>query len=142
MPQTPTQPTFLPLTTAAAGAVASRCEQPLRDAAAVLLTRAADTDRAAADCWTALLANCDTPGRQLLPARLRALTEAVASYAGGSWWRSDGSYLRRRLLEAQHQLVEAVREADGEDFAEAFAGYDQALATTVVAVQNRLASPA
>lgn len=141
MPQTSTQPTFLPLTTSAAGAVASY-EQPLREAAAVLLDRAADTDRAAADCWTALLANCDTPGRQLLPARLRALTEAVASYAGGSWWLSEGSYLRRRLLEAQHRLVEAVRDADGADFAEAFAGYDQALATTVVAVQNRLASPA
>jgi hypothetical protein len=141
VPQTSTQPTFLPLTTSAATVAAGRGGQPLRDAAAVLLTRAADADRAAADCWTALLANCDTPGRQLLPARLRALTEAAAACAG-SWWLSEGSYLRRRLLEAQHQLIEAVRDADGEDFAEAFAGYDQALATTVVAVQNRLASHA
>jgi hypothetical protein len=36
--------------------------------------------------------------------------------------------------------VEAVRDGDGEDFAEAFVGYDQAVATAVVAVQARLGS--
>ena len=143
MPQTSIQPTFLPLTTSAAGAAArSHGEPQARAAAEVLLRRATEADTAAADCWTALLAACDSPGRQALPGRLRALTDATADYAGSSWWRSEGSHLRRRVTEAQLQLVEAIRDADGEDFAEAFVGYDQAVATTVVAVQSRQSSPA
>jgi hypothetical protein len=143
MPQTPTQPTFLPLTTSAARSAAHGCgEPPARAAAEVVWRRAIEADGAAADCWAALLADCDSPGRRLLPSRLRALSEAAASYAGTSWWHAEGSHLRRRLVEAQHQLVEAIRDADGEDFAEAFVGYDQAVATTVVAVQSRLGSPA
>lgn len=143
MPQTSTQPTFLPLTTSAARTAAQSCaEPPVQAAAEVVWRRATEADAAAADCWTALLAACDSPGRQLLPSRLRALTEATATYAGSSWWHAEGSHLRRRLAEAEHELVEAVRDADGEDFAEAFVGYDQAVATTVVAVQSRLGSPA
>jgi len=143
VPQTFTQPTFLPLTTAAARTAAqSGNEPPVRAAADVVWRRAAEADAAAADCWTALLANCDSPGRRLLPSRLRALTEATATYAGSPWWYGDGSHLRRRVAEAEFQLFEAVREGDGEDFAEAFVGYDQAVATTVVAVQSRLGSMA
>ena len=143
MPQTSTQPTFLPLTTAAAKTAAhSHHDPPVRTAAEVVWRRAGEADAAAADCWTALLANCDSPGRRLLPSRLRALTEATAGYAGTPWWHNDGSHLRRRVTEAEYQLVEAIRDGDGEDFAEAFVGYDQAVATTVVAVQSRLGSPA
>ncbi|HEY3259532.1 MAG TPA: hypothetical protein VGJ95_04570 [Pseudonocardiaceae bacterium] len=143
MPQTSTQPTFLPLTTSAAQSAAHSHNEPTVRAAAEEVWRSAtEADAAAADCWTALLANCDSPGRRLLPGKLRALTEATASYAGGSWWHAEGSHLRRRLAEAEHELVEAVRDGDGEDFAEAFVGYDQAMATTVVAVQSRLGSPA
>lgn len=143
MPQTSTQPTFLPLTTSAAKTAAqSHNDPPVRASAEVVWRRAAEADAAAADCWTALLADCDSPGRRLLPSRLRALTEATATYAGTPWWQGEGSHLRRRVAEAQHQLVEAIQDADGEDFAEAFVGYDQAVATTVVAVQSRLGSPA
>lgn len=148
MPQTSTQPTFLPLTTSAAAGPAvgtvsyCRTEPPALAAAEVVRRRAAEADAAAADCWTALLANCDCPGRQLLPGRIRALTQATASYAGSSWWQTEGSHLRRRLARAEHELIEAIRDADGEGFAEAFVGYDQAVATTVVAVQSRLGSPA
>jgi hypothetical protein len=143
MPLTSTQPTFLPLTTSAARTAArSHAQEPARAAAEVVWRRATEADAAAADCWTALLAACDSPGRRHLPSRLRALTEAVASYAGPSWWQSEGSHLRRRVAEAEHELIEAVRDADGEDFAEAFVGYDQAVATTVVAVHSRLGSPA
>ncbi len=143
MPQTSTQPTFLPLTTAAARtAVESMNDPPVRAAAQVVWRRAAEADAAAADCWVALLANCDSHGARQLPGRLRALTEAAAGYAGSSWWRGDGSYLRRRVAEAQHQLVEAIRDGDGQGFAGAFISYDQAVATTVVAVQSRLGSPA
>jgi hypothetical protein len=143
VPQTAQQPTFLPLTTAAARTAAqSLNDPPLRAAAEVVWRRAAEADVAAADCWVALLANCDSPGRKALPGRLRALTEATAIYAGTAWWRGSGSYHRRRVAQAQHQLVEAAREADGEDFAEAFIGYDQAVATAIVAVQTRLGSTA
>jgi len=143
VPQTSTQPTFLPLTTAASRSAAeSRNEPPVRAAAQVVLRRAAEADVSAADCWVALLANCDSPGARQLPGRLRALTEAAAIYAGSSWWQGEGSYLRRRLAEAQHQLVEAIGDGDGQGFAGAFVSYDQAVATTVVAVQSRLGSPA
>jgi hypothetical protein len=134
VPQTPTRPTFLPLTlqltlppteTAAA-----------RSAAENLRRRAAEADVAAADCWTALLANCDSPGRRTLADRLHALTDAAAAYAGEDWWYGDGAHHRRRVARAQLELVEAARAGDGAEFAEAFVGYDQAVATTVVAVQK------
>lgn len=143
MPQTSQQPTFLPLTTAAAAtAVDSLNEPPVRASALVVLRRAKEADESAADGWVALLAACDSPGRQLLPSRLRALTEATAIYAGTSWWRGPGSHHRRRVAQAQQEIIEAVQDGDGEDFAEAFVGYDQAIATAIVAVQTRLGSPA
>lgn len=142
MPQTSTRPTFLPLTTAAARSAAQSHDPPARAAAEIVLRRAAEADASAADCWTALLADCDSPAARLLPAGLAALTRAAAVYAGESWWRGDGSHLRRRLAQAQHELVEAIRAGDGQDYAGAFVTYDQAVATTVVAVQCRLGSPA
>jgi hypothetical protein len=143
VPQPSTEPTFLPLTTSAAkAATQGHGQPPVRKAAEVVWRRATEADAAAADCWTALLADCDCPGRRLLPSRLRALTEATAAYAGTSWWHAEGSRLVLRLAEAEHQLVEAIRDADGEDFAEAFVGYDQTVATMVVAVQSKLGSPA
>lgn len=149
MPQTSTQPTFLPLTIAAVRAAAdgggrldAAGEPPVRAAANAVWQRATEADAAAAECWIAMLAACDSPGSRLLPSRLQALTDATAGYAGTAWWHSEGSYLRRRVAEAQHGLVEAVRDRDGQEFAEAFIGYDQAVASTVVAVQSRLGSPA
>jgi hypothetical protein len=143
VPQTAQQPTFLPLTTAAAKtAVESLNDPPVRAAAEVVWRRAAEADSAAADCWMALLANCDSPGRRSLASRLHALTEATAIYAGTRWWHAEGSHHRWRVAEAQYQLVEAARDSDGEEFAEAFIGYDQAVATVIVAIQSRLGSPA
>jgi hypothetical protein len=143
VPQTAQQPTFLPLTMSAArAAVDCRNDPPIRASAEVVWRRASEADQAAADCWMALLANCDSPGRRALPGRLRGLTEATATYAGTAWWGSEGSHHRYRVAQAQHQIIEAVRDGDGEDFAEAFVGYDQAVATAVVAVQTRMGSPA
>lgn len=143
MPQTAQQPTFLPLTMSAArSAVDGHNEPPVRASAEVVWRRAGEADQAAADCWMALLANCDSPGRRALSGRLRGLTEATAIYAGTAWWRGEGSHHRRRVAQAQHQIVEAIIDGDGEDFAEAFVGYDQAVATAVVAVQARMGSPA
>lgn len=106
----------------------------------MLWLRVHEADCAAADCWMALLANCDSPGRRALPTRLRALSDAAAAYAGAAGSSRRGH--RRRVDLAEHQLVEAMHDSDGEDFAEAFVGYDQAVATTVIAVQSRLGSPA
>lgn len=143
MPQTAQQPTFLPLTMSAArSAVDGHNEPPVRASAEVVWRRAGEADQAAADCWTALLANCDSPGRRSLSGRLRGLADATATYAGSVWWRGEGSYLRRRVAQAHYQIVEAVRDGDGEDFAEAFVGFDQAVATALVATQARLGSPA
>jgi len=147
--QTP-GPTFLPLTVAAAKAAAIGPDEAIggppdelaeQTSACVVQRRAEAADAAAAACWTALLAGCDSPARRTLPARLRELTEATSSYAGLRWWISSGSVHRRRVAQAEVRIDEAVRDGDGEEFAEAFVGYDQAVATAVVSVQGRMGSP-
>src|SRR5438067_794269 len=66
-----TRPAFHPSTTSAAAA-----------AGAELVRRSAEqADSAAAECWAALLGGCDSPGRRLLPARLRELADTTAIYA-------------------------------------------------------------
>jgi DNA-binding FadR family transcriptional regulator len=143
VPQTARQPTFLPLTISAARSAAEGHSDPqVRASADVLWRRASEADQAAADCWMALLANCGSAAQRALPNCLHGLTEATAYYAGTGWWRGDGAHHRHRVSQAQHQIVEAVLDGDGEDFAEAFVGYDQAVATAVVAVHARLGSPA
>ncbi|MEV0680006.1 sugar ABC transporter substrate-binding protein [Actinosynnema sp. NPDC050436] len=130
MPNPAREPTFLPLTTAAAGNADDDGARTVRD-------RAEAADRAAADCWLSLVAGC-TSGGQVLVGRLRDLSEATSSYAGARWWHAAGSVHRRRVAEAEHRIDDAVREGDGAEFAEAFVGYDQAVASVVVHVQNRL----
>ncbi|GGP60314.1 sugar ABC transporter substrate-binding protein [Saccharothrix coeruleofusca] len=129
MPNPAREPTFLPLTMAA-------CDT--RDEAVRHVRGSAEAaDRAAADCWLALVAGC-TSGRQALINRLHDLSEATGGYAGTRWWLSHGSVHRKRVAEAEHRIDDAVREGDGAEFAEAFIGYDQAVATVVVHVRNRL----
>ncbi|MEU4800706.1 sugar ABC transporter substrate-binding protein [Actinosynnema sp. NPDC023587] len=130
MPNPAREPTFLPLTTAAAGSADDDGARTVRD-------RAEAADRAAADCWLSLVAGC-TSGGQALADRLRDLSEATCDYAGVRWWQSHGLVHRRRVEEAERRLDDAVREGDGAEFAEAFVGYDQAVATVVVHVRNRL----
>jgi hypothetical protein len=143
VPQTARQPTFLPLTISAArSAVAGHSDPRVRASADVLRRRASEADQAAADCWMALLANCDSAAQRALPTCLHGLTEAAADYAGTGWWSGEGAHHRHRVDQAEHQIVEAVMDGDGEDFAEAFVGYDQAVATAVAAVRARLGSPA
>jgi hypothetical protein len=99
------------------------------------LRRSAEqANAAAAECWAALLGGCDSPGRRLLPGRLKDLAAATASYAGTAWWFGDGSRHRWRIAQAQARIEEAVAERDGAEFAEAFVGYDEAVATAVVSV--------
>ncbi|GAA1350814.1 sugar ABC transporter substrate-binding protein [Saccharothrix algeriensis] len=130
MPTPAGEPTFLPLTTAAADGADDEGSRAVRD-------RVEAADRAAADCWLSLVAGCAS-GRSALADRLHDLSSATSDYAGERWWLSGGSVHRRRVAEAEHRIDDAVREGDGAEFAEAFVGYDQAVATVVVHVRNRL----
>ncbi|MGQ0840861.1 sugar ABC transporter substrate-binding protein [Actinokineospora sp.] len=134
------EPTFLPLTLATAHSLSRAPGSGLGDH--MVHISALRVDAAAAECWAALLAGCDAPGRHLLPARLRELSAAASAYAGESWWHGDGAYHRGRIEQARVTIEEAVAERDGAEFAEAFVGYDQAVATALVRVRNRVRSPA
>lgn len=125
------EPTFLPLTASVTRAA---------DGAGVLCRRVAEADEVAAGCWAALLGGCGSPDCTALPMRLRALVEAASAHVGGTWWLTGGAAHRRRVAEAQLRIHDAVREGDGAEFAEAFVGYDQAVATAVVSAQTELES--
>src|SRR5262249_45264212 len=137
------EPTFLPLAVAAARtAVSAPAEPPAMVRAQLVQRHAEAADEAASDCWTALLAGCQTPARRVLPARLRELTEATSLYLGTRCWYGPGSPHRGRVTDAEARITDAVRDGDGAEFAEACAGYDQAVATAVASVRARTSSPA
>ncbi|PRW64894.1 hypothetical protein [Actinopolyspora mortivallis] len=129
------QPTFLPLTVAVTVS-ASTGSGTSDDGARLVRRRAEEADTAAAGCWAALLGGCHPPERRALPRQLSALAEATARYVGNGWWTEQGNGYRRRVAEAQLRINDAVREGDGAEFAEAFVGYDQAVATAVVSVRR------
>lgn len=140
LPQRP-DPTFLPLTVAATTSVdTDPPARPGRDARD-LRRRAEEADTAAATCWDALLGGCHPPELRTLPAQLAALAEATSRYVGTRWWSGHGAAHRRRVARAQLRIYDAVRDGDGAEFAEAFVGYDQAIATAMVSVPSRLESP-
>ncbi|MBO0841189.1 MAG: hypothetical protein J2O49_10270 [Sciscionella sp.] len=132
---------FLPLTLAASSSIAARCAGQLAATSAASVHAAAvSADCAATDCWTALLADCTGADRYALPEKLRVLSESVGEHAGVGWWFSDGSAHRRRVLDAQLRIEEAARDGDGGEFAEAFACYDQAVATAFVCAPHYVTS--
>ncbi|MBK1785654.1 hypothetical protein JHE00_15090 [Prauserella sp. ASG 168] len=100
--------------------------------ARIVRHRAVEVETAAAHCWTALLAGCDSAGRWELAPRLRRLSEATSLYTGPHWWFADGAVHRRRVAGAQSSIEEAIEDGDGGDFARAFIGYDHAMASAVV----------
>jgi len=114
--------TFLPLTMDAARRLGSR----------PLLDQAMRTDRAAAECWMALLAGCGGAARRDLGPQLRRLSEATSTQVGSRWWFAEGAGHRKRVAGAQENLEEAIAEGDGQEFALAFVGYDHAMASAVV----------
>ncbi|HET6710642.1 hypothetical protein [Amycolatopsis sp.] len=118
--------TFLPLTVDAARRLGAR----------PLLDQAVRTDRAAAECWTALLAGCGTAARRELGPQLRRLSEATSMQVGSRWWFAEGAGHRRRVAGAQENLEEAIAEGDGQEFALAFVGYDHAMASAVVCANS------
>lgn len=136
------EPSFLPLTIETAGSVAAGVQSPaIRASADVVRRKASEANSAAAECWTALLGGCDAPGAKVLPSRLRELSEATSMFAGLRWWQGDGSRHRYRVGRSQQRIEEALLERDGEEFAEAFIGYDQAVATALARAHSRLESP-
>ncbi|MFC5287223.1 sugar ABC transporter substrate-binding protein [Actinokineospora guangxiensis] len=128
-----TDSTFLPLTVSTAATLAAEATAD-PDVRQVHLD-ALRADAAAADCWAALLADCDAPARRALPDRLRDLGVATSAYAGGL-----GPGDRGRMERAAARIVDAVADRDGAEFAEAFVGYDQAVATALVRVYSRSAA--
>lgn len=137
------EPAFLPFTVAAArAATVAPADPPVLARAQVVRRHAEAADAAAADCWTALLAGCDTPVRRVLASKLRELTEATSLYLGSHCWYGAGSPHRGRVTEAESRIIDAVRDSDGAEFAEAFAGYDQAVATALASVRGRTGSHA
>lgn len=127
-------PSFLPLTVGVARSAAAGSRR-----AGEVQRRAEAADATAAGCWAALLGGCQSAERRELPSRLHALAEATSGYVGAGCWAASAH--RRRVAEAQLRINDAVREGDGAEFAEAFVGYDQAIATAVVSVQNDVESP-
>jgi hypothetical protein len=101
-----------------------------------LADRALAAERAAEDSWHALLGDCACARRGQFPDRLRLLSEAAGEYAGGDWWRGRGSLYRDRVAAFEHWVAEALAEGDGEEFAEACAGYDAALAHAMASVRD------
>ena len=137
------EPTFLPMAVAAARtAVTAPVEPPIAARAQVVRRHAEAAEAAASDCWTALLAGCQTSARRVLPTRLHELTEATSLYLGTRCWYGPQSPHRGRVTEAEARITDAVREGDGAEFAEACAGYDQAVATAVASVRSPTGSPA
>ncbi len=134
-------PTFLPLTVAVSTSVATGPARGPRSALTVR-RRAEEADTTAVTCWAALLGGCHPPARRDLPTQLTALAEATSRYVGTRWWSGDGAGHRRKVAQAQLRINDAVREGDGAEFAEAFVGYDQAIATAMVSVGDHIGEPA
>lgn len=126
------EPVFLPLTVGAAQTATGTGHDAGREVGRC--AEAANT--AAAGCWAALLGGCDSVDRRDLPGRLQALSRATCGYVGTGAWAVSAH--RRRVAEAQLRIDDAVRDGDGAEFAEAFVGYDQAIATAVVSVHSNV----
>jgi hypothetical protein len=119
---------FLPLTVDAATKAKAGC----------LLGKAVETEIAAGECWTSLLAGCGTDGRWALGPRLRQLSEATSEHVGTRWWSTEGACHRGRIARAQSHIEDAIADGDGQEFARAFVGYDHAMASAVVCAATRV----
>ena len=135
MATTSNEPTFLPLTLSTACTISRDPGSP-RSAREVHWS-AIRADAAAAEAWATLLAGCANTGRHQLPRRLRELCTAAGLYAGPTAPANQS-----RINRAGVRITEAVTDRDGADFAEAFVGFDQAVATVLARALTRLESPA
>lgn len=141
MPVAAREATYLPLTTSAGrAAMMAAADDRTHGNAEAVCGYAEAVELAAAECWTVLVAGCDSPARRVLIGRLRTLTEATSRYVGLECWFRAGSPHRLRVVGAEMSIAEAVTEGDGAEFAEAFVGYDQAVATAIVSTLDRPAA--
>lgn len=122
---------FLPLTRDTATRLWHDVTDEHRARVLAVRQRAEEAETAAAHCWTSLLAGCDRLGRQNLVPYLHRLAEATSLYAGSPWWFSSGTAHRLRVVETQDRIETAVADGDGQEFAQAFIGYDHAVASAV-----------
>ena len=121
--------TFLPLTVSGTAHVATRSGGENSER---LHAAAQHAEQAAGECWLSMLAACAPATRAQLSPRLGELTSALAAFAGGDWWFSDGSTHRHKVDELRLRIEDAARDGDGEEYADAFASFDQAVATASV----------
>lgn len=121
-PSAPLHAVFLPLTCAAV----SDAPEELRAAR-----------NAAAGCWFALLGGCDSADRKDLPALLDALTVSASDHVERRGGADDLRDHRRRVDRAQQRILDAVRDGDGAEYAEAFAAYDQVIASALAPGETR-----
>lgn len=135
------EPSFLPLTLSTADTMRATNSPTVRACVDTVRRKATEANAAAGECWAGLLGGCDAPGNKILPHRLRELAEATSTLGGPHWWFGDGSQHRHRITRAQERIEDAITEHDGAEFAEAFVGYDQAVATALVRAHSRMESP-
>ncbi len=128
----PASAAFLPLTLGVLAELPdpSRGRRALADAANRVESEAWET-------WQALLGGCSCPVRARFPGRLRRLSGAVRTATGADWWDGPGRPHRDRTGRYQRWLTEALADGDGAGFAEAFAGYDAALAHAMLGAVSR-----
>ena len=144
MPRLEREPTFLPLTINATYVVArATADEPALRASAD--ARAAPRPRGRRRRGRVLgrAVRRLRRARQARPAEPPARADrGDADYAGTRWWFGRGSQHRERVTAELARIEEAVDERDGADFAEAFVGYDQAVAAALVNSHSRLETPA
>jgi hypothetical protein len=124
--------TFLPLAVSGTDHVRARMIGEDGDRAERLHAATVRAERAAGECWLSMLAGCAPGQRAGLSPRLGDLTGELAAFAGGDWWFSDGSVHRHKVHELRLTIEDAARDGDGEEYADAFASFDQAVATATV----------
>lgn len=132
----PASAVFLPLTL---GVIAGLAE--LTPGRRALAEAARRTESDAWAIWQALLGGCVSPAGTRLPGRLRRLSGAVGTFTGAEWWHGVGRAHRDRAGRYQRWLRDSLTDGDGAGFAEAFAGYDAALAHAMVSAVAAAGGP-
>src|SRR5690348_16107899 len=118
---------FLPLTLAVLEEVrADRCRTH------ALQVAAHRAEQLANDTWQGLLGDCDRRRRTEFTTGLRRLSLEVGGFVGDEWANGHCTGHRDRIARYHWWLEEAVADGSGDEFAEAFARYDDALARTVL----------
>jgi hypothetical protein len=123
----PSAAAFLPLTLGAITEVQAAGPGTRR-----LDVAARRAEQVACDAWRTLLHGNDRPRSTEFTTGLRRLSIAVGVFIGDDWSSCVCRGHRDRIARYQWWLEEAFADANGEEFAEAFACYDDALGRAVM----------